>query len=117
MNPSASPDVSFILVNYFSKHHTLHCLQSIEQKTRGVRYDVWVVDNSREMDAALLAARWPNARLLMPDRNLGFGAANHWAATQALTPYLFFLNNDAELVNDAATVLFRFLESHQEAGL
>jgi hypothetical protein len=39
-------DVSIILVSYNTKDLTRDCLKSIYEKTQGLEYDIWIVDNA-----------------------------------------------------------------------
>ena len=39
-------DVSIILVSYNTEELTRNCLNSILEKTSGVNYDIWIVDNN-----------------------------------------------------------------------
>jgi GT2 family glycosyltransferase len=116
-NPSSSADVAFILVNYGSEDHTRRCAASIVEKTRGVRFEILVIDNHSGFDAGRFKQSYPQARVFLSERNLGLGVANNIAAAHASSRHLFFLNNDCELLNDAATILFQWMESHPNTGV
>lgn len=111
--------VSFILVNYHSEDFTFRCVESIFEKTKGVTFEILIIDNHSGLNTARFQSRWkpPHVRLLVSSKNLGFGTACETASRQAEGHYLFFLNNDSELLNDAASVLTKFMESHKDAGL
>src|SRR5690606_8417005 len=75
-----------------------------------------VVDNaSTETSAAALQAV-EGIRLIRNAENPGFGCANNQGAAAATGEYLFFLNTDTWLLNDAATLLTRYLGAHPGVG-
>ncbi len=110
-------DVSFVLVNYFSLDRTEACIRSIVRGTKGASFEIVVSDNSGEVTAGRLAALASGIKLVQSRRNLGFGAGCNAGAAAASGRYLYFLNNDAELGNDAASIQFRYLEAHPDVGL
>ncbi len=109
-------DVSYIIVNYYSAEHTLASIESIVQNTHQVSYEILLVDNNSGFDRETVS-HWPQVRLLLSDRNRGYGAGCDWAARQAHSRYLFFINNDTRLLNDAGGELARFLDTHLSAAL
>jgi hypothetical protein len=111
------PEVSFILVNYHSEAFTRRCIESIRQHTQGVSYEILVVDNHSLENPAAFKSDRPEVRLFLSPVNLGYGAALHFGAAQASGNFLYFLNNDTELLNDTVAIQARFLAEHPEAGL
>ncbi len=109
-------DVSFILVNYFSENFTRKCLQSILSATRGVRYEIIVVDNHSGLDPTKVKID-ERVSVLVNKANLGYGMACDAGTKEAQGKYFYFLNNDVEFLSDAATIQFQFLESRPQAGL
>src|SRR6185312_6905995 len=78
---------------------------------------ILVIDNHSNLDCESLKKEWPQVRVLVSERNLGFGLANNVASAYSSARYFFFLNNDCVLLNDAASILFRWMELHPSAGL
>ncbi|MDR3794880.1 glycosyltransferase family 2 protein [Phocaeicola sp.] len=109
-------DVSVIIVNYNTEKLILDCLDSLYAKTEGLSFEVLVVDNASPVRPTLL----PDDRRLtfLPSpENLGFGRANNLGASHARGKYLFCLNPDTLLMNNAVKELFDFMEGHPEAGV
>lgn len=111
-------DVSIIIVNYNTWSLTIDCIRSIFDKTHGVSFEVIVVDNASS-DASVVNIRnnFPNISLIESNENLGFGRANNLAALSASGKYLFFLNSDTVLLNDAITILKEYMDSHPLVGI
>ena len=109
-------DVSVIIVNYNTEKLILDCLDSLYAKTEGLSFEVLVVDNASPVRPTLL----PDDRritFLPSPENLGFGRANNLGASHARGKYLFCLNPDTLLMNNAVKELFDFMEGHPEAGV
>ncbi|MFA6988621.1 MAG: glycosyltransferase family 2 protein [Candidatus Gastranaerophilaceae bacterium] len=104
-------DVSIILVNYNTKELTRDCINSVYEKTQGLEYDIWVVDNaSSEGSVQMIKNEFPAVKLIENSDNIGFGRANNLAIKQSEAKYCFLLNTDTILVNNAVKILFDFME-------
>lgn len=110
-------DVSIILVNYNTKQLTIDCLQSIYEKTSGICFEIFVVDNASQ-DGSIDAIKefFPQVKLIINPKNIGFGRANNVGIKQANGKYVFLLNTDTMLINNAIKVLFDLMEENPEAG-
>lgn len=110
-------DVSIILVNYNTKELTRNCLNSLYEKTTELKFDIWVVDNaSNDGSCEMIKQEFPDVKLLENKENLGFGKANNLAIRESKAKYVFLLNTDTVLVNNAVKVLFDFMENNDKAG-
>lgn len=111
---ATSSAVSFVLVTYESHDTIIACLSSIARHT-SAPHDIVVVDNSPTPQTVqavhAFQAEHPGVslRLLKPESNIGFGRACNLGAREAGGEYLFFLNPDTELLNDASELLTRCL--------
>ncbi len=128
MNPHAGvermePSTTLVVVVSYNVAPLLaRCLESIRQAGESLagqceRLDVVVVDNaSTDGSAELVRARFPEVRLIVNARNLGFGAAcNQGAAADA--DYVLFLNPDAALTPGALPALLARVRSTPRAGM
>ncbi|SFA42254.1 hypothetical protein SAMN04488511_10324 [Pedobacter suwonensis] len=107
-------DVSVILVNYNTKDLLRQCLLSIFEKTLMVTFEVIVSDNdSKDGSLEMLHEEFPNVIALQNNANLGFGKANNKAISVAKGKYLFLLNTDTYLLNNAIKILFDYMENPQ----
>lgn len=105
-------DVSIVIVNYNTRDLLSDCLDSIRVWTKGIDYEVLVSDNdSRDGSLERLARDYPWVRVVANGANLGFGTGNNRGAAQARGRYLFFLNSDTILLNNAVAAFFDFAEA------
>ncbi len=113
-------DVSIIIVNYRSKALVDECLKSVVQFTHDVSYEVIVVDNaSGDGVGDMLQTEFgnhPEFHFIQLADNVGFGRANNAGFDVARGRYLFCLNPDTLLLNNAVKILTDFLDSHPDAG-
>ena len=110
-------DVSIIIVNYKTSKLINDCIGSIFEKTRGITYEIIIVDNATEVLADVIAsAEDARVRLIQLPENVGFGRANNAGAKIAQGRNLFFLNPDTLLLNNAIKILSNYLDAHSECG-
>jgi N-acetylglucosaminyl-diphospho-decaprenol L-rhamnosyltransferase len=114
------PTFSFVIVTYNSADTIELCLASIAAHT-AQSFEVAVVDNSPNDETVeavhRFAAAHPEVRLhlLWPAENVGFGRGCNLGAQHSSGKYLFFLNPDTQLMNDAAASLVQCLNEHPGA--
>lgn len=110
-------DVSIIIVSYNTKKLTLETLNSVYEKTTNLKYEAIVVDNNSQDDTVTeIKKHYPSVQVIENSSNLGFGAANNIGSKVAKGKYLFFLNSDTILINNAIKKLFNFLENNANIG-
>jgi hypothetical protein len=111
-------DVSVILVNYNTTQLTLNAINSVIEKTKEVLFEIIIVDNnSQDRSIDCVQQMFPNLRYIKSSENIGFGRANNLGAGYAMGNYLFFLNSDTLLINNAIQILFEFLEANLNVGI
>lgn len=108
-------NVSIIIVNYNTKQLLADCLNSIYEQTKDISFEVIVSDNgSTDGSIKMLKQDFPQVILIENNANLGFGAANNRGLTIAKGKYIFYLNSDTVLQNNAVKLFFDFFEEHGE---
>ncbi len=85
------PSLAIVIVNYNTRDLLAHCLRSVYTSRTSVSCHVVVVDNSSSDDSvSMLKSSFPQATLILSDRNGGFGYANNlalrWLAARASLP-------------------------------
>lgn len=104
-------DVSIIIVNYNTTEMVRECVHSIVQHTIGVTYQIVVVDNASRQEEVEKLRDIEEIKLIESADNLGFGRANNFGLEYATGRYVFFLNSDTILQNNAIKILFDYAES------
>jgi GT2 family glycosyltransferase len=93
-------------------------LESVFEKTQGVEFEVFVVDNnSQDGSCEMIEQEFPQVRLIKNKENKGFGAANNIAIGLSKAKYVFLLNTDTILVNNAVKILFDFMEKEENKNV
>lgn len=111
-------DVSVIIVTWNSASYIGPCLESIRAHSHTHCMEVIVADNgSSDHTCANALAQDGDIVLLRFDANLGFARANNLAARHARGNYVFFLNPDTYLDNDAIGKLRAQLQTDEELGI
>ena len=104
-------DVSIIIVNYNTKQLLADCLKSIYEQTNNIDFEVIVSDNgSVDGSIEMLKRDFSQVILIENNANLGFGAANNRGLEVAKGKYIFYLNSDTVLLNNAVKIFFDYLE-------
>lgn len=110
-------DVSVIIVNYKTVPLVLNCLESLQNKTEGINYEVIVVDNNSEDNfQTRIQERFPEVQCLSLSENIGFGRANNEGLKIAKGRNVLFLNPDTLLLNNAIKILSDYLDAHPQVG-
>lgn len=114
----ASYDLTISIVSYNTKALVRQCIHSIQEKTKGIKYQVIVVDNeSRDGTPEMVETEFPEVTLIRSGKNMGFSSANNIALKKAQGRYFVLFNSDASLKNDAFTELVRFMDEHPQCGI
>ena len=110
-------DVSIIFVNYKTKDLTVNAIKSVIEKTEGIEYEILVIDNdSQDGSVEAIEQEFPFVKITKNETNKGFGAANNQGIEQSQGKYVFCLNTDTILYNNAVKILFDFMEKNQDFG-
>lgn len=105
-------DVSVILVNYNTLHLTKECIDSIFDKTKDIEFEVILVDNDSKDGSQEIFSKDRRINFVESGGNIGFGRANNLGVKKATGKYIFFLNTDTLLVNNAIKCFFDYCEEH-----
>lgn len=107
-------EVSIVLVNYNTAELTALCIDSIFKHTKGCSFEVILVDNNSSDGSKEIFSKDERIQYIYNDSNCGFGAANNIGAMCASGKYLFFLNTDTLLIEDAITTLASYMGAHTD---
>lgn len=111
-------DVSVIIINYNTLELTKNTINSVIEKTKGLEYEIILVDNaSTDGSIDFFEKEYKNKIVFIKNNeNLGFGKANNKGVEIAKGKYVFLLNSDTLLINNAIKILFDFMEKNNNCG-
>lgn len=106
-------DVSIIIINYNTRQMLANCLNSLYEFTKEIQFEVIVVDNaSKDGSEQYICSKFPQVKWVNSGGNVGFGRANNLGIKYAKGKYLFLLNSDTLLLNNATKAFYNYAESH-----
>lgn len=108
-------DLSIVIVSFNTKKLLDDCLGSVERSLEGAKviYEVIVVDNvSTDGTREMLKKKYPKFRTILNTENVGFGRGNNQGIKIAKGEYIFLLNSDTIVLNNAVGKLFSFATQH-----
>lgn len=113
MNPSI--DVSICVLSCNTNKLLWRCIESIAQYTRGISYEVTVVDNgSHDGSVEMVKKEFPDVTLVANRENRWYSGGNNDGFLHARGRYIAFCNADAHLVDNAFLSMVRWLDHHPE---
>lgn len=105
--------VSVILVSYNTRELTINAIRSIYDRTQDVIFEIILVDNdSHDNTVEHVSGIFPDVMCIKNEKNYGFGYANNVGAKVAKGEYIFLLNTDTILMNNAIKILADYLDIH-----
>ncbi|HYC40096.1 MAG TPA: glycosyltransferase family 2 protein [Chitinophagaceae bacterium] len=111
-------DVSIVIINYNTFSLTSDCIRSLKRETRGLNYELILVDNaSTETDSWLFLQAFPDIKLIKSPVNGGFAHANNLGIAQAAGKYILLLNSDTLLTEDSISRSVEFCKTLPDAGV
>ncbi|MFQ6100910.1 MAG: glycosyltransferase family 2 protein [Anaerolineae bacterium] len=122
-------DLGIVITSYNTRDLLRTCLRSVYASQGDFSFEVCVVDNaSSDGSAEMVAAEFPQARLIVNAENVGYPSANNqgleafgFADKPTNHPtnhpaFALLLNSDTELPPDALARMLDFMAEHPDAG-
>lgn len=111
-------DLSIIIVNYNSSELLEQCLESIYKHTKGIDFEVFVVDNaSKDNSVEMVRTKFPQVKLITNDKNLLLTAARNLALKQAKGKYIHNIAPDILFIENAEKKMIEFMEKNTDVGV
>jgi len=111
-------DVSVIIVSWNTRDILQDCLESVYAQTRGVSFEVIVVDNaSSDGSVEMVRSQLQQVTLVANRDNRGFAAANNQGMQIARGRYILLLNSDTVVLDGAIQKVVAFADQHPEAAV
>ena len=110
--------VSIVTVNFNQPAVTEDLLLSIEKTNSYANIEIIVVDNASKVNPVPeWSVKYPAAKLIRSDKNLGFAGGNNLGIKEATGDYLFLVNNDTEFTPGLINKLVDVLNNNADAGM
>lgn len=112
-------DLSYIIVNYRTEGLLKQCLRGIALAApKGLKTETIVVENgSGDGSAAMVRANFPEATLLVSERNGGFAYGVNRGMEAARGAFRFILNPDLALFPGVPDAMVSYLRAHPAVGM
>lgn len=111
-------DLSIIIVNYNTKDYLKKLLTSVKPAIRGLKAEVFIVDNASNDDSqTMVEENFPWVKLVVFKKNHGFSKANNYALKKSKGEFLLLLNSDTKVFKDTFVKSLAFIEKKAKAGL
>ena len=109
--------LSIIIVNYNVKFFLEQCLESVEQCSKEIKKEIFIVDNnSKDGSCEMVKRKFSKYNLIENKKNIGFSKANNQAINQAKGKYILLLNPDTILEENTLRKCIDFMEKTKKIG-
>lgn len=110
--------LSVIIVNYNVKEYLQNLLYSLDKAAVGIPYEVIIVDNaSDDGSVELIKEKFPSVKLIVNEKNLGFGKANNIGLALSKGEFILLINPDTIIQEDTLIKMLSFFELNNQIGL
>lgn len=111
-------DLSIIIVNYNVKEFLQNLLHSIEKASQHLSKEIIVVDNaSDDGSVEFIIDKFPQIKLIVNKKNLGFGKANNIGLKEAKGKFILLINPDTLVAEDTFDKMIEFFQNQPGVGL
>lgn len=111
-------DVSVVIINYNTFRLTSSCIRSVLQHTRGLDFEIILVDNaSSECDPLLFLREFPDIILVRNTENTGFARGNNTGIEKAKGEIILLLNSDTELTENSVLTCYNELKAQEKTAV
>jgi GT2 family glycosyltransferase len=109
--------LSVVIVSYNSIGVLENCLFSVQKTMQTIDGEIIIVDNnSNDGSKEYLPSKFPGAKFIFNNENLGFARACNQGFKISSGDYILFLNPDTVLSGSCLIDCISFLKTHEDAG-
>ena len=107
--------VSILIVHYKTLKLTTDCVRSIKEHTKGVGFEIIVIDNdSKDGAKEIIQQQNPDIQWIDMGYNAGFARANNAGIRASKGDYILLLNSDTLFLDDIISKSVHHLESEPD---
>lgn len=110
--------LSIIIISHNTQSLTLQAIESLVRHTKGVKYEIIVVDNASTDDSVeKLTESIKSIKLIKNKTNFGFARANNQGLEEAKGEYVLFLNSDTKFTKNILKGMIDWMDEHKDVGV
>lgn len=110
--------ISYVIITWNGRHFMIDLLRSLENQLRRPDVECIIVDNgSTDGTTDFLKTNYPYCQLIALKENHGVARARNMALKEAKGRYLFILDNDMIVNDEAIATLENYMDLHPRVGL
>jgi N-acetylglucosaminyl-diphospho-decaprenol L-rhamnosyltransferase len=110
--------LSIVIISYNTRDILRNCLNRVREHGAEIDLETFVVDNaSADGSAEMVAAEFPEVKLIASPENVGFAAGNNLALRRAQGRFILLLNSDAYLLPGVLESTLGFMKAHPRVGV
>jgi GT2 family glycosyltransferase len=113
-----APDISFVILEYFSLEELKKCISSIRKSTGPLGYEIVVSSNSvyDRNKQEVIIQDFDDVKWVFNEKNGGFACGMNNGLSIAEGRYLAIVNSDSRLITGLAEMI-SFMDEHEEVGV
>jgi GT2 family glycosyltransferase len=112
------PLISIVTLTWNTTDITVDFLRSLNEHCTYPNLEVIIVDNGSAADPTpVFKALYPDVKIILNGKNLGFTGGNNVGIKAAKGDYLFIVNNDTEFTPGLLEGLLEIFEKYPDAGI
>lgn len=116
-------DLSIVILNYNSKDFLLPCIKGIIENTKGIDYEIIIVDNASTdgsvayIEQKIISRFGEVVKLVISKENKGFAFGNNLGIKFSRGKYVLIMNPDILIWENSIKNIFDFMEERPNSGL
>ncbi|HEX6977282.1 MAG TPA: glycosyltransferase family 2 protein [Patescibacteria group bacterium] len=113
---SVKMDLSIVITSFNTENLLKECIESIVKHTKGIKYEVIVVDNASS-DGSVAAAKRLKVKVIESKENLGFTKGNNLGIEAAKGKYILLLNSDTLISDNTLGEIISYMNANPRVGV
>ena len=110
-------ELTIIIISYNTCKLTLDCIASIKKHTKGLDYEIIVVDNASYDESVTELKKLKEIKLIVNQHNVGYAAANNQGVEIAKGKYILLLNSDTLMTSSILAPILTYMDKHAAVGI
>ncbi len=109
-------DLSIVIVSWNVKEKLKKNLTALFTSEGDFKFEVFVIDNnSSDQTVAMVRSEFPQVKIIVNKKNLGFAKGCNLGITKAVGRYILLLNPDMQVQKDTLKKMLKWLDNNPQA--